>query len=84
MPLFRSVPLATLRIIFPPRGQPRPFALPALDSGEHEIRLHWSPGMNPPPAGRFADGAAPRPRLLSVTPGAPTASAVHILRLRVE
>lgn len=65
-------------------GQPRPFALPALDSGEHEIRLHWSPGMNPPPAGRFADGAAPRPRLLSVTPGAPTASAVHILRLRVE
>lgn len=65
-------------------GQPRPFALPALDSGEHEIRLHWSPGMNAPPAGRFADGAAPTPRLLSVTPGAPPASAVHILRLRVE
>jgi hypothetical protein len=65
-------------------GQPRPFALPALESGEHEIRLHWSPGMNAPPAGRFADGAAPTPRLLSVTPGAPPASAVHILRLRVE
>lgn len=65
-------------------GQPRPFALPALASGEHEIRLQWSPGMPPQPAGRFADGAAPTPRLLSVTPGVAPTPAVYIYSLRVE
>lgn len=61
-------------------GQPRPFALPALASGEHDIRLQWTSAIAPPTAGP----AAPRARLLSVTPNDGAAPGVFIFRLRVE
>jgi hypothetical protein len=61
-------------------GQPRPFTLPALAAGEHDIRLQWAPAGQMPTTG--TDG--PRPRMLSGAPSASPAPAAYSFRLRVE